>query len=305
MIGTILVPLDGSRFAETALPVATRLARGSTARLRLALVHEPAMVLVPAADIPAPATPDDAALRAEKERYVSDTARSLGTVGPDAVGCEVVDGLAGPTLADLVARRKPDLVVMATHGRGPLSRFWLGSVADYLVRHASVPILLLRPRDGEALPAAETSFRRVLVPLDLSEESEAILTPLRALAHVVQAHLTLVHVVEPLLGVGGAGLPYPVTMPNELIETSRGRAQERLDAIADRLRSEGLGVATRVVVGLGVAGTILEQAEQQGFDWIAIATHGAGGFRRMLVGSVADKVIRASAKPVLVLRPGG
>ena len=303
MIRTILVPLDGSRFAEAAIPVAVRLAKSAGARLRLVMVHEPAMALVPAADIPVPTAPDDLELRAQEQTYLADTGQRLGEVGPGPVAFELVDGLAGAALADAIARTKPDLVVMSTHGRGPRSRFWLGSGADHLIRHASVPILLLRPKDGEETAPAEAPLRSVLVPLDLSEEAETVLECLIDVARVTQAHVTLMHVIEPILGISGSVPPYPVAVPHDLLETNREQAQRRLDGVADRLRAAGLAVATKVVVGLGVAGTILETLEQGKMDFVAMSTHGAGGVKRLLVGSVADKVIRASLRPVLVYRP--
>ena len=193
---------------------------------------------------------------------------------------------------------------MATHGRGPLSRFWLGRVADHVVRHTSTPVLLLHPRDGgEAL--AETKLQTCLVPLDRSAEAEKILGPLVDIAKLTQAHVTLLHVIEPILGVTGAVPPYPLPVPAEAIESLRNDAQKYLDGIADRLRADGLGVSTKVIVGLGVAGTVLDQLEKEGIDFVAMTTHGARGFRRLLLGSVADKVVRGAGKPVLVYRPAG
>ena len=74
-----------------------------------------------------------------------------------------------------------DLVALTTHGRGPLGRFWLGSVADTLVRHLHVPTLLIRPREGVS-PAADPVPKRILVPLDGSPRAEQILGPTAELA---------------------------------------------------------------------------------------------------------------------------
>ncbi len=299
----MVVSLDGSRFAETAIPVAARLARTAGARLRALMVHEPVMALVPAADIPVTVGPDEAALRAEEKAYLAGLASELGTIGGLPVEYSLLEGLAGPALVVELDRSVPDLLVMATHGRGPLSRFWLGSVADHVIRHTSTPVLLLHPRDGDAVPGPELKMERIIAALDRSDESEAILAPLVSLARLTQAHLTLIHVVEPVLGVSGAVPPYPVAVPQETLELLRSDAQKYLDRVADRLRGQGLGVATKVIVGLGVAGTILSQVDQGNYDLVAMTTHGATGFRRLLLGSVADKVIRGSHRPVLILRP--
>ncbi len=301
---SILVSLDGSRFAETALPVAARLARSAAASLNLAMVHEPVMAMVPAADIPITTGPDDLKMQVDEKNYLAGTAKEFGIVGPGPVGFTLLEGLAGPALVELIERKAPDLMIMATHGRGPLSRFWLGSVADHVVRHTSTPVLLLHPRDGgEAL--AETKLQTCLVPLDRSAEAEKILGPLVDIAKLTQAHVTLLHVIEPILGVTGAVPPYPLPVPAEAIESLRNDAQKYLDGIADRLRADGLGVSTKVIVGLGVAGTVLDQLEKEGIDFVAMTTHGARGFRRLLLGSVADKVVRGAGKPVLVYRPAG
>lgn len=305
MIRSVMVPLDGSRFAETAIGVAARVARAAGARLSVTMVHEPVMALVPAADIPIATGPDDLEVRAQQQTYLADTASRLGAVGPGPVGFEVVDGLAGPALVDSVDRQRPDLVVMATHGRGPLSRFWLGSVADHLIRHVSAPVLLIRPRDGDAIPVIDFRLSSVVVPLDLSDDSAAILDPLIDLAVVMDTHLTLIHVIEPILGISGAVPPYPISVPQEVLESTRHLAQKSLDETAEKLRARGLRVATKVVVGLGVAASVLQQVNEGKADFVAMTTHGAGGFRRLMLGSVADKVIRGSAKPVLVLRPAG
>jgi nucleotide-binding universal stress UspA family protein len=305
MVRSILVPLDGSRFGEAALPVAARLARSAGARLKLVMVHEPTMAFVPAADIPVPVPPDDAELRAHEREYLVDTARHLGRIGAHDASHELLDGLAANALVEAIDRERPDLVVMSTHGRGPLSRFWLGSVADHLIRNVTVPILLLRPQDGDVVPPELSRFGTVLVPLDLSEEAEGIFGPLISFVQVTQAHVTLLHVLEPVLGISNSVPPYPVAVPHDLLETTRVDAQKRLDRLADRLRDSGVGVATRVVVGMGVAGTVLQQLEQGGFDCVAMTTHGASGVARMLMGSVADKVIRAADRPVLIYRAEG
>lgn len=302
-IRNMVVSVDGSRFAETAIPVAARLARMAGARLRVLMVHEPVMALVPAADIPVTVGPDEVSLKAEEKTYLAGLAGDLGTVGRLPVDYTLLEGLAGPALVTELEHSVPDLLVMATHGRGPLSRFWLGSVADHVIRHTTTPVLLLHPRDGDPVPATEMKMERIIVALDRSDEAEAILAPLVSLARLTQAHLTLINVVEPVLGVSGAVPPYPVAVPQDTLELLRADAQKYLDRVADRLREQGVGVATRVIVGLGVAGTILSQADQGNFDTVAMTTHGATGFRRLLLGSVADKVIRGSNRPVLVLRP--
>jgi nucleotide-binding universal stress UspA family protein len=305
MLRTIVVPLDGSRFAEAALGVAARLARMAGARLKLVEVHEPQMALVPVADIPISTGADDLEVRAQRQEYLADAALRLGTVGGGPVTFELVDGLAGPALAQWIEHHEPDLVVMSSHGRGPLSRFWLGSIADHLIRHVSVPILLLRPKDGDQAPVSQETihFNTAIVPLDLSTEAEAILGPLTSFAKLLDTHLTLFHVVEPILGVYGGMPSYPAPMSPDLIEATRTRAQHHLDELADRLRANGLRVATKVVFSMGIAGTVLRELEDAKKDFVALTTHGATGFRRLLMGSVADKIIRGADRPVLILRP--
>ncbi len=305
MFRTIMVPLDGSLFAEAALGVAARLAGTAGAELKLVTINEPQMTLVPVADIPISTGPDDLEVRAQRHEYLAATALQLGVVGPGPVSYDLVDGLAGPALAHWIEQHVPDLVVMSTHGRGPLSRFWLGSVADHVVRHVSVPILLLRPKDGDDAPAEQEAyaFKSAIVALDHSVESEAILEPLKQFATLLDTHLTLIHVVEPILGVYGGMPSYPAPASPDLIELLQSRAQARLDELADGLRASGLRVATKVVFSMGIAATLLRLAEEGAKDFVALTTHGATGFRRMLMGSVADKVIRGADRPVLVLRP--
>ena len=93
---SILVSLDGSRFAETALPVAARLARSAAASLNLAMVHEPVMAMVPAADIPITTGPDDLKMQVDEKNYLAGTAKEFGIVGPGPVGFTLLEGLAGP-----------------------------------------------------------------------------------------------------------------------------------------------------------------------------------------------------------------
>lgn len=280
---SILVPVDGTRFAEAALPVATRLARSAQGKVRLLMAHEP-VVVASGTGGSAPQTGSEGDELAHEHAYLAEVASCCGPRGAPLFG-EIVEGEAGPALAERLAADPPDLIVMATHGWGSVARVWNGSVADYLVRHVSVPILLLPPEWVDQ-PSVGWTCHKILVPLDLSDLSGAVLGPAKTLARLTQAHLTLVYVAEPTLWC-----PEPAA------------AQKRLDREADLLRSEGFDVATRVEPGNGVARTLLDTLDKGCYDIIALTTHGRGGLQRLALGSVADKVIRGSTRPVLVLRP--
>lgn len=155
MLRRIIVPLDGSAFAETAIPAAAGLARGLRGHLELVMVHSPAL----SGPSPTAALAQDARIRAYEEAYVIQKARSSAEAADGPVASSVLDGPVAATLIDHVRARKADLVVMTTHGRNGLSRFFLGSVADRLVRELHCPILLLPPESPQVIPTARTCRR--------------------------------------------------------------------------------------------------------------------------------------------------
>ena len=302
MFRSILVPLDGTRFAEAALPPAAWLARRARGRLHLLLAHQPTAALVGPGEIAAPDPGLDRALLDQEECYLAGAAASAGEAGVGTVTLGQAVGPAGDVICEEADRIEADLIVMATHGRSPLGRFWLGSVSSHVVRDVGVPVLLVHPNREEcALP--RDAGGGILVALDLSRFAEAILEPVMDLANLLQAHITLLHVVEPNYHAVDPLSPYPLDQDQTVTDIRRADAQRRLDDVADRLRARGLCVSARVTIAPNAAVELLETLEVRKYDLLAMTTHGAGGLRHLLSGSVANKVIRSAGKPVLVLRP--
>ena len=161
--------------------------------------------------------------RREREHsYLIQHAEALRRPGGESVGFCNPLGPPGPEMCEEATRLSADLVVMATHGRGSFNRIWLGSVADYVVRHLSTPVLLVPPG---SLDRPVRDLREILVGLDLSSESEAILEPVSDLARLTGAQLTLFHVVEVIYAIGKLSPAAPVVADSELLETSQAEAE--------------------------------------------------------------------------------
>jgi nucleotide-binding universal stress UspA family protein len=288
MFRRILVPLDGSPLAERAVPFAQAIAAAGNAQLLLLRVVS-AREDHPDDDAIGgqPAEPTEAA------RYLRDLAQRLSP----AAEWEVEEGEAADVILGAIARREIDLVAMSTHGRSGIGRWIYGSVADAVLRHAPVPVLLASATTQMARWRSDRPLR-VIVPLDYSALSEAILEPACALADTLKAELILLS-VAPLLvtpdPTGGAYLMY---------DPERDRAERRayIEGIAAGLREPGRAVAVRDAFGL-VDATILDVARAEGADLIALATHGSGGVARLLMGSVATSVVQRASVPLLIERP--
>ena len=314
MFKTILAPLDGSPFAEHALPLALSVARRTGAALRLLNVQPtPASVYSES-----PLFIEDSYL----ESYVREHQRTVGLAYLDGV-VKRLKGLpfAGVTrlaaegdVRDVIRAKAEcihaDLVVMTTHGRGPIGRFWLGSAADELVRTLPMPVLIVRPQEGPADLQREATLKHVLIALDGSPFAEQIVEPAVELGVLMGAEFTLLRVVRPVLIGGhalqGGGLGQ-LAVGLEQLEAEHKRRCERaenyLEEIAARLRARKLTVRTHVETEEQAAVGILHEAQKADADLIALATHGRRGLSRLFLGSVADKVVRGGRLPVLLVRP--
>jgi len=287
MFGSLLVPLDGSPFAEQALPLALSIARRAGSRLDLVRAH----VVYALNERPYVRLPYDPALEAEwvqqEQLYLDATARWVTAGSRMPVNTALVYGLAADAILAHTQASKADLIVMTTHGRGPASRFFLGSVADELIRRSSVPLLLTRPSEPAPALIPEPVLENVLIPLDGSGLAEQVLGPALALAQLMDARCTLLRIVEAGTALAGR----------------TEEAEGYLEYLTRRLGGQSPQVRTRVVVAPHAAEAVGKEAQAQASDLIALATHGRGGAQRMVLGSVADKVIRGTSLPVLVYRP--
>jgi nucleotide-binding universal stress UspA family protein len=281
-----MVPLDGSPFAEQALPYAMAVARRAGAALDLMRVHV-VYAMQPPSNSRLPYSPEvEREDRALESAYLNEVAGRVR----EKSGFRLTTGLADGLTADGILARAREvsaaLVVMTTHGAGPLSRAFLGSTADELVRRSPIPLLLVRPRVSPDL-GREPIIKKILVPVDGSSRAEQILRPAMALGRLTGATLTLLYVEAP------SGGP------------DRGIVEARpyLENLADHLRGQSCEVRVRVVADAHIARAILSVAREGDYDLIALATHCRVGLKRLLLGSVADKVLRTARCPLLVLNP--
>jgi nucleotide-binding universal stress UspA family protein len=296
VLHTILVPLDRSPLAAQALPLALELAWRAGAILDLVAVHGLYALEDPgAARLPYSAL-EDAEFRRHEQDYLDATAERLAKTHCVPIRTAVVNGLVVDGLLEWQRDHPADLMVMTTHGRGPVSRAFLGSVADELLRRTPVPLLLVRPHTLAPSAPAAPVVTHMLIPLDGSPLAEQVLPPALELARLLEARCTLLRVIES----DDAPTVHTSCRPCAPPEAD---AMAYLESVARTARAQGLRVDTRVATARHAAACIVEQSQKSFGYIIALATHGRGGLRRMLLGSVADKVIRGSTLPVLVFRP--
>ena len=296
-IGHLVVPLDGSRLAESVLPVVARLARGLKASVTLLHVLErraPARVH----------GERHLAGRADAEAYLADVARASFGRGI-RVDRHVHDDDTGGLPRVLAAHEKEfghDLAVLCTHGRGGGRRVLLGSMAQRLVSAGSVPVLVIRPRAPDA-PAA-SSFRSILLALDPhAGHGVGALAAATALARASGAIVHLVAIV-PAFGlrlgrwaVTGRLLPSATAEILDQSVEDAGRLLRRREAALARA---GVRADARVLRGDPVR-TLVRAAVDVDADLVALATHGRSGARTLFTGSVASRLAALCRRPLLLV----
>jgi nucleotide-binding universal stress UspA family protein len=307
MFTRIAVPLDGSTLSEYALPYAVSLARLGNAPLTLVHVHRPFLPGEKLEALPQYQFQrivsfdneiDDESRRRESE-HLDQLAERLRLQFGVQVDSRVLGGDVPEALAAYVRASGTELIVMSTHGYSGAWSTWLQSVSDAVVRRTSVPVLMLRPRPGAEAPDLDSiDLRRILVAVDGSMFSEAIIAPVIELAKAWGAQVTLITVVSPSTVEGSlwSWLPAHGDRPMQ-------HPEEYLNDLVNRFPVSVPLPDTRLVVSDDASAAILAEAQQGEYDLIAMATHGRGGVRHLLVGSVADRVMCDTTVPVLLRRP--
>jgi nucleotide-binding universal stress UspA family protein len=302
-ITRVLVPTDFSAASKEAFAYARALAERFDASLHLVHAFEdPFATAAFAAEMyaPLPANLRDTMLRDIEQRLAlqfpaDDRARFKGTT-------EIVTGPTAKAIVEYSHSLGSDLIVMGTHGRGGMAHLLLGSVAERVVRTAACPVLTVRETPARAI-------RRILVPTDFSATADAALDYARLLAGRFGAALQLLHVLDdPFVTEGLAAEAYMTEAPvlrSALLRDAQDRLGHRVAPLPGVSEIEGTPRASRVdaevLFGHG-AKTIAEYAAEREADLIVMGTHGRTGVAHLLLGSVAERVVRHAPCPVLTVK---
>lgn len=302
MYRRMLVPLDGSQLAESVLPYAAEVA----ARLDLEVVlfhgctqregdFSPlySAYMEQAMDI----------LRRESEAVRNRTGRPPRETGLE-VQCKVAPGDPADQILHCAEEDHVDLILMATHGRSGITRWALGSVADKVLRASPVPVWLVRAGVPERIRSEEWQQKAILVPLDGSKVAESVLPHVEALARGCgddPMDVVLLAVLEPVVapaldpGVGPVGM-------QEAMEAYSEARKGYLSETQALLSNAGVSAQAEVLMG-SAAEEIVSYADENRVSLIVMATHGRSGIGRWVYGSVAERVLMGTSRPVFLVRP--
>jgi nucleotide-binding universal stress UspA family protein len=200
----------------------------------------------------------------------------------------------------LAAEEGPaDLIVIGACGLGAVARFFLGSIAERVARHATCPVLVARPTAGQ--------FRKVVVGIDESESSAGAARWLGRFPLPEAAAIRLVAVLPATADLVRVSRTPPLTVvadPIELAQELRAEARERLATLTESLGSTGGPVDTELRTGHPAVG-LMEAAEAWNADLLVVGAHGMSAVERLLMGSVSEHVLRHAPCSVLVVKIPG
>ena len=314
----ILVPVEIHENAAPVVAWGALLARALHSRLTLLHVDESLALLKHRPVATGQAVPGtDVTPAAWQSSYARDARSELSRLAEQcctgvAVETVLLAGRAHATILEYLDKTPCDLLVVGTHGKPWYERMVIGGTAETILRASALPVLIVHNTADRQSPP---QLKRLLLATDfsasgLNSEQWAV-----QLASLGAAEVTLIHVIENPL----ADLYEPDRADldlRKLMEESRQHpprsaqpywehAQRVAHAKLSLIQHQFLGTSARVklMVREGpAAGEILRAAEENSVDLIVMATHGRGGVQRLLLGSVTEKVIRATPRPVLAVR---
>jgi len=270
MYDTILVPTDGSDVAAAAAEAAVAFARRFGADVHALYVRE--------------SSDDD-----EGERATTAVADRAAAAGVDATTAVVdAEGPISRRLLDYAAEHDADCIVMGTHGRTGFGRFVLGSVAERTLRESSVPVLTVHEET-----VVDRDLDSILVPTDGSAGAAAAAAHAVDLALATGAALHVVHVVD--IGV------LPTDGSGAVLDELQRAGRQALDSVVERAERADVSTIRASVLSGTPYRAITDYADAEAVDLVVMGTHGRTGMDRYLLGSVAERVVRLTDRPVLTL----
>lgn len=293
MFRRLLIPLDGSPTAGRILYYVEHWFAPQDVVLELVRVVPPYRHSLASTDTLTPVAV--AHQYEEAQSYLQQVAGELREKGY-TVNVHILEGAPALAIKSAADRLEVDAIAMTTHGRTGLARVLMGSVAEDLVRHAHVPIFLVRMQPEMERHA---NIRRILVPLDGSDLAERELPYAVALAKQFGATILLLEVVEHHPERELDILPHH---EGEEHEASLGVAKMYLERHVEALRAQGMAVDLLLKMGKP-APEIVKVAYEHEIDLIVMSTHGYTGFSQLILGSVTREVLRTAPCPLLVLPP--
>lgn len=301
MFERILIPLDGSTRAEVILSQVARILQREDSEILLLRVVEPPTGLAKARRAELRKQNRNAA-----QMYLHDLAQRFAETKAKVHG-RVVEGKPAEAILDAIENEGITLVALSTHGRTGLARWTLGSVSEKVARASKVPLLLVRsfrrtPQgDLEPWVPQEIPFRRILVPVDGSPTSMSVVGPAVRFAQLYGSDALILHVERPYIPPGanlpGMEVALPV-VPPPITESDEDPVTAKAAA---RFGQAGLKAIRLTTVG-EPASEILDLSTNRGMDLIALGTHGRSGWARWSLGSVAERVLRSTEVPLLLVR---
>lgn len=296
MFDRIMVPLDGSSASEIALPYAEEIAS------RLAKE----IILVSVCEVAAAGADQlyRTYLKSIEERVLRELEHFECRESPK-VRSEILIGSPAPEILRFADENDVSLITMASHGRSGGTPWLLGNVAAKVLRAAKKPVLLIKVAAEATTLLQRRLIRKVLLPLDGSKLGEQAVPYAEKLIQGVGAQTVLIQALEPLKEIKGEGYRgYPVLSETELRAVNERRkkfAEDYLEGMVKTFKEKGLPASCLVVRG-SPAEQILDYAQKNGVDVIAMSTHGRSGMGRWVFGSVTDKILHAGDTAVLMVR---
>ena len=314
MYRRIAVPLDDTWTSRQALPWALTIAREARCPIDLVRVAFPAALGTELYGAAVLQPRDIEEMRRAAQVDLQSLADEITAAGIAATSMVLTGGAISDALVEQLRTRHADLVVMATHDAGRVEHLLLGSVADSVVRHVHIPVLLVRPEQVAPSFESPRMIERMLIPLDGSSFGEEIIRHAATLASLLKSDIVLLAVLPPIVAAAttAADVADPslinraVNSPNhqEIEQIEQVESQTAaLERIARPLRSAGLVVHTVVLADTQAGRAIVDYTKRQSIDAIAMTTHGRGALKRIIAGSVSQRVLRTSHVPMLVYRP--